>query len=78
MPPSTDVPNGARRLGKLRKALNFDEKLEICEKVLLGHMMHKEVAQVYHVSQGTVSCLIHKCKRKPKYLAELHEKMLDK
>ena len=58
--------------------LSFDEKLDICEKVLIDHQKHREVAKHYRVRPGRVASLIHKLKRQPKLLSELYDERLGK
>ena len=72
------MPADTRRQGRLRKVLSLDEKLDICEKVLIDHQKHREVAKEHRVRPGRVANLMHKLKRQPKLLTELFDVRLSK
>ena len=51
--------------------MTASEKCTIVHQALVQNMMTKDIAKMHRVSQSTVTMLISKAKRKPKFVKEL-------
>ena len=69
-----ETPAPARKKGSKRAMLTQSEKLAIVHAVVVKLKKLKDVAKEYRVTVSTVGVLVHKARRKPKFIEELFAK----
>ena len=72
------VPIGSRKKGRRRSVLSVDEKICIVHKVLISFEHQREVAKEYRISPNSVAQIVHKAKKKPKFIRELWNRKAEK
>ena len=68
-----EIPFGHKRKGCKRGQLTLDEVLNIFYRVVVEKQPNKNVAKEFRASQATISRLVCKGRRNPKFLAEMFE-----
>ena len=63
-----------RKRSRKKGPLKLSDKIDIVHQVVQQHVPTKVVAKKHRVTQGYVSLLVSKCRKKPRFLLMLHEK----